>query len=49
MPTATALVVVTDRIAMVNVVAAEDVAAGDAVVAAEVKAGIARACRRGEL
>ena len=49
MPTATALVVVTDQIAMVAAVAAEDVAAGDAVVAVEVKAGIARACRRGEL
>jgi len=50
MPTATAPVVVTDQIAMVaNAVAAEDVAADDAVVAVEVKAGIARACRRGEL
>jgi hypothetical protein len=50
MPMATALVVVTDQIATVaNAVAAEDVAAGDAVVVAEVKAGIARACRRGEL
>jgi hypothetical protein len=48
MPTATALVVVTDQIAMVAV-AAEGVAAGDAVVAVEVKAGIARARRRGEL
>lgn len=48
MPTATAQVVGTDQIAMVaNAVAAEDVAAGDAVVAAEVKAEIARACRRG--
>jgi len=49
MPTATAPVV-TDQIAMVaNAVAAEDVAEDDAVVAVEVKAGIARACRRGEL
>jgi len=44
MPTATVLVVVTDQIGTVaNAVAAADVAAGDAVVAAEVKAGIARA------